>query len=537
MASVYTTDRLDNHYSLEVLQNPNSGDDIKEYFRRQDAKMSETSYYVTDQFMYMNMLGKGLRVEGVVDIMENLKTDTFLQHVNLAMNIGEEEAAKPSKMRALHAAIRGALRVNKTLTALDLSYNHLFDYTKHPTNEHVHDYMVELTDSLVKSKVVRLNISGNYLCGKGGREYTGILYLVRKFCARGGLKALWVRDNKLHSQGCASVSEGLGVHSKLEELDLRDNFLGLDPTGRFNSEGMQLMARQLSQSLCLHTLKLARNCLRDEDITFLGEAVSYMPRLEILDLSGNLFTGIAMIALKQAIISHSALTGKDEGLKKLDLSFNRIGEVEGMMHLCEALKCTLTLYSIGLRSCGIGIPDMKKLTETLKHNCTVMEIDLEENPVQPTLQGLCCAEVEALRVVYSLRKNHMAVDTGKLTMAVYKAAAQKLRFLEPGVLELLYLNPSFTVENSEMRVCLELFHPPSRKILIGGVLAKDENLAKNRLGHSGKHDAHLRQMRIIFHGVMGWWEVKRKEIAMKALLQKQRKAAAEASKKNEESAF
>ena len=310
MAGVYKTSRGDKDYSLDPLQNPNSGEDIAEYFRSQDAKTFEISYYVQDQSMYMNMMSKGLRVEGIVGVMENLKTDTFLQHVNLARNISEEEAAKPSKMRTLHAAIRGALRVNKTLTALDLSYNHLFDYTKHPTNEHIHDYMIELTDSLAKSKVVRLNISGNYLCGKGGREFTGILYLVRKFCAKGGLRALWVRDNKLHSQGCASVSEGLGVYSKLEELDLRDNFLGLDPTGRFNSEGMQLMARQLSQSLCLHTLRLARNCLRDEDDTFLAEAVCYMPRLEILDLSGNLFTGIAMIALKQAIISHSALLAR-----------------------------------------------------------------------------------------------------------------------------------------------------------------------------------------------------------------------------------
>lgn len=537
MTGVYKVVNTDNKYKLDPLQNPNSGEDIAEYFREQDAKASEISYYVQDQSMYMNMMNKGMRVKGIVGVMESLKLDTYIQHVNLARNITEEEAAIPSRMRALHAAIRGTLRMNKTLTALDLSYNHLFDYTKHPTNEHVHDYMIELTDSLVKSKVVRLNISGNYLCGKGGREYTGILYLVRKFCARGGLRALWVRENKLHSQGCASVSEGLGVYSKLEELDLRDNFLGLDPTGRFNSEGMQLMARQLSQSLCLHTLKLARNCLRDEDVTFLAEAVSYMPRLEILDLSGNLFTGIAMIALKQAIISHSALTGKDEGLKKLDLSYNNIGEVEGVTHLCEALECTLTLYSLGLRGCSMGIPDVKKLTDTLKLNSSIQEIDVEENPVQPTLLGLCRAEVEALRAVYGLRKNHMAVDAGKLTMAVYKAAAQKLRFLEPGVLELLYLNPTFTVEDSEMRTCLESFHPPSRKIMIGGILAKDENLAKHRLGHSGKHDAHLRQMRVIFHGVMGWWEVRRKEKAMKAMLDRQREAALQASKKNAESAF
>ncbi len=149
----------------------------------------------------------------------------------------------------------------------------LMTFTQTFINLQVHDYMKELTDTLCKSKIIRLDVSGNYLCGKGGREYSGILYLVRKFCCRGGLKALKVRDNRLHSQGCAAVSEGLGVFSALEELDISDNFLGLDPTGRFNAEGVLLLSRQVSQTLGLRILRLARNSLRDEDITHLGEAV------------------------------------------------------------------------------------------------------------------------------------------------------------------------------------------------------------------------------------------------------------------------
>lgn len=448
-----------------------------------------------------------------------------------------EEAAKPRQMQAFHSMLRSTLKQNKTLTCLDLSYNHLFDFTKHPTNEHVHNYMIELTDSLVKSKVVRLNISGNFLCGRGGREYTGILYLVRKYCARGGLTSLIVRDNRLHSQGCASVSEALGVFSKLEELDLRDNYLGLDPTGRLNSEGMRYMAKQLSQSLCLHTVRLARNCLRDEDITYLGEAICYMPRLEILDLNGNLFTGIGMIALKKALISHSALTGPNEGLKKMDLSFNKIAEVEGMVHLCEALMCTMTLYSLGLRGCSIGPMDMKHLQETLAENGTVQELDINENRIPAVLLGMTNAEVEGLNVAYSLKQNHMAVDTAKLTGAVYKTTARKLRYLPSEVLQRCYENPSFTKEGSEMRVYLELYEPPSRKVLIKGILDKDKNLKNARLGYSSNNDQKLKYMHKIFHAVMRWWDVKRKEKALKMRLQQQKEASAKASQKNEESAF
>ncbi len=530
-------DRLEKNFHLDPLVNPNFNENMREYYREQDAKEYKVSYYCQEQHQYMNMMSRNLGVDGISSVLESMKTDTHLLHLNFARNIDVDEASRPRKMQALHTALRATLKVNKTLTCLDLSYNHLFDFTKHPTNEHVHNYMIELTDSLVKSKVVRLNISGNFLCGKGGREYTGVLYLVRKYCARGGLRSLIVRDNRLHSQGCAAVSEALGVFSKLEELDLRDNFLGLDPTGRLNAEGMRHMARQFSQSLCLHTIRLARNCLRDEDITYLGEAICYMPRLEILDLNGNLFTGIGMIALKKAVISHSALTGANEGIKKLDLSFNRIAEVDGMKHLCEALKCTMTLYSLSLRGCSIGPLDMKNLQETLADNGTILELDVHENRIPAVLEGMTNAEVEGLNVVYSLRKSHLAVDTAKLTMAVYKTTARKLRYLSSEVLQKVYDNPSFTKEGSEMRVYLELYEPPSRKVLIKGILEKDKNLKEARLGHSNKRDVHLKQMHKIFHAVMRWWDVKRKQKALKARLQQQKEAAALASQKNEESAF
>jgi hypothetical protein len=534
--AVAQVDRLDKNFHLDVLINPNSDEDMREFYRKQDAKEYAVSYYVDDQFQYMNMMNKKLGVNGISEILENLKTDTFLKHVNFGRNIDLDDASSPRKMQSLYAILRSALKVNKTLTCLDLSYNHLFDFTKHPTNEHVHNYMIELTDALRKSKIIRLNISGNFLCGKGGREYTGILYLVRNYCKNGGLKSLLVRDNRLHSQGCASVSESLGVFSKLEELDLRDNFLGLDPTGRYNSEGMQYMARQLSQSLCLHTLRLARNCLRDEDITFLGDAVCYMPRLEILDISGNLFTGIGMIAIKNAIISHSALTGENEGLKKLDLSFNQVAEVDGIHHLCEALDCTLTLRSLGLRCCGIKEKDMVKLQESLAGNGTVLELDIAENPVSAVLEGLTNAEVEGLNVAFSLRSDVMAVNAEKLTMAVYKTTARKLRFLSPEVLVKVYDNRTFTMENTEMRTFLELYEPPSRKVLIKGILDKDPHLKSKRLGHSSAHDSHLKQMRIIFHRVMRWWDVKRKERKLQDRLKQQREAAT-SSMKNDEGAF
>ena len=74
-------------------------------------------------------------------------------------------------------------------------------------------------------------------------------------------------------------------------------------------------------------------------------------------------------------------------------------------------------------------------------------------------------------------------------------------------------------------------------MLIKGILDKDKNLKNARLGHSSNNDQKLKYMHKIFHAVMRWWDVKRKEKALKMRLQQQKEASAKASQKNEESAF
>jgi len=439
-------------------------------------------------------------------------------------------------MVQLHKSVRGTLKTNKTLTALDLAFNHMFDNYEHPSNEHVHNYMKELTDSLMKSKIRHLDISGNYMCGAGGREYTGILYMMRKYCKEGGLKTLKVRGNRLHSQGVAAVSEGLGAFSILEELDLRDNFIGLDPTGRFNSEGMMFLSRQISMTKSLQVLKLARNALRDEDLTWLAGAVMYMPRIMELDLSGNQFTGIGMMALKDAIISHSALEGEDEGLRVLDLSYNPLSRSDGIKYLCEGLARTLTINNLNLRCCEMDEEDMDLLQDILAGNCTILKIDVRLNLAGELAEALCFAEVEALNRVYSLRHNHMAFDARTLPLILYNATAQKLRFLPSNVLQMCYGNPSLVEEFSKMEECLNAYEPPSRKSMLAFVFKRDSKM-KGRREQSGEQSKLLRLTHKIFHAIMKWWAVIRKEKQLQRTLQNQAAKRKMESEQNEEAAF
>jgi Ran GTPase-activating protein (RanGAP) involved in mRNA processing and transport len=504
------------------------------YIEDNEIKLMNVSRYVPDH-EFMNMSRKELGIPGVLNILENLKEDTFMKHINLSHNIASDEAALPHLMVALQKQIRSTLKVNKTLTALDLAYNHLFDYVQHPSNEHVHDYMIELTTSLVKSKVCHLDISGNFMCGSGGREYRGILYMMRKYCVKGGLKTLKVRDNRLHSQGCAAVSEGLGAFSNLQELDLRDNYLGLDPSGNFNSEGMMLMSRQLTTTKTLKILKLARNALRDEDITWLCGAIAFMPNMQELDISGNQLTGIGMTSLKEAIISHSALD-EGQGLAVLDLSYNPLSKAEGINLLCEAIQYTLTIKSLNLRSCMINYDDNEILLKTLKSNGTILKLDVGCNEINGTTEALLMAEVAALNLVFSLRTNHLAVDADKLSAISYNAMAYKLRFLEPNVLSMCYGNPSFVKPFTKMKECLNMYEPPSRNNMLQIVFDKASDMHERRQESDQKNHI-VKNMRIVFHFVMKWWEgIRAEKQLLKALEDQARKRKME-SEKNEESAF
>ena len=505
------------------------------YIEIEDVMRQKHSRYVPDH-EYMNMSRKGLGVDDFEEIMINMKEDTFIKHLNLNNNISSLQAEKPSRMVQLHKCLRGALKQNKTLTALDLAFNHLFDNYEHPSNEHVHNYMKELTNSLMKSKIKHLDISGNYMCGSGGREYEGILYMMRKYCKEGGLKSLKVRENRLHSQGVAAVSEGLGAFSNLEELDLRDNFIGLDPTGKFNSEGMMLLSRQVSMTKTLQVLKLARNALRDEDLTWLAGAVMYMPRIMELDLSGNQLTGIGMMSMRDAIISHAALEEEDEGLRVLDLSYNPLARSDGIRYLCEGLARTLTIRDLNLRCCEMGPEDMDLVQDTLAGNSTILKTDVRLNLAGEVAEALCFAEVEALNLVFSLRFNHMAFDADKLPLIVYNATAQKLRFLPPNVLQMCYGNPSLVKPFSKMEECLNQYEPPSRRSMLAVVYKKDVGMKERREESAERHRL-LRHTHKIFHAVMKWWAVIRKEKQMIKILETQAAKRKMESEKNAESAF
>ena len=472
---------------------------------------------VDPSYQVLNLNGRKLEVKGLVTVLKDLADDNIIKHLDLGNNVSIKSASKPETMERLLKSLRQALKNNAYLTALDLAGNNIFMHTSHPCNEHLFDYLSHFTESLIPSAVTRLDLSENDIVGKNGRIYTGLRRFMTEFLLPQG-QVLRARKSHLHSYCYTLIAEGIGTGSSLTELDLSDNLAGIDPMGKPSSDGVSALCSQLMNTLQLRVLKLARNHILDDDIVSIANAVSYMPSCQILDLSGNYCSYFGARALKYTIMSHGTLSEPKTGLLELSLSHNPL-QVEGTLEICEALKASYTLTHVSLAACEIDRESMFALRDALALNSTIISLDVSDNLVTPFVQASADSEVEAMRIIVSLRKDPMKIDASKLNKATYAATAKKLRFLSPSILRRLHQNPSFNVIPSEMRDNLHVLEPPGRGNMIVDI--KDTSAAiHDRLAASKQVDLRMRASRTIFNVVIVWGKELLKERAFeRAMLQ------------------
>jgi len=444
-------------------------------------------------------------MDGVISILSDMEEDNVLKHLNLSKNITIEETNIPHKMRKILKGIERLLLSNKTLTALDLACNHLFFNSEHPSNEHLTNYVIDVTDMLVNSTISHIDLSENEITGQAGRMLKGIGYLMKKYVQR-QCRAFKCRFSTLHSKGFSSVSEGLGIYSNLTYLDLSDNFGGLDPVGDKNSEGVKALAGQLARTLNLRVLKLARNFLGDDDFILICDAMSSMPRLQILDLAGNNCHGVGAEALKDAIISHSTLSHERDGIVDLNISGNPLG-YNGIVQLNDAILRSTTINYLKCAFCEIDAMTMKLLQAALAKNAAIIYLDVSNNLVSPLQEALTLAEIEANRHLVTMRRDPAAgVDASAFSRVVYSAVAKKLHFLTEDILSKLYQNPSFCIPKSQMNDSLRMLQPPGKRADLKKVMQKgDTSELVQRLNESQIVERKLRSTRLIFYATMRWY--------------------------------
>jgi len=479
---------------------------------------------VDPSFQYLTLRGRNYGFKGLTRLFIDLADDNILKHVDISENITRKETNDPEKMTAFLKALGRAMKNNTTMTALDLCGNSLFYYTPHPCNEHLIDYLTAFTDALIPSHVSHLDISDNHMVGANGRLYSGFRYLMTKLIYPAGV-VLKARKNFLHSYCCQIISEGIGTGSNLEELDISDNLIGKDPFGQPASDGISTLCTQLMNTLRMRVLRLARNSIMDDDIATIANAVSVIPTLQILDLSGNQCAFFGARALKYMLMSHGTLRPAEKhGLTELYLSHNPLAS-EGILELCEALPSNYTLSVLALSACEIDRETMYVLQSALALNSSVIELDNTDNRVTPYVENLPQAEVEAMRIINSLKTHPLKANAANFNTQVYSAVAKKLRFLSEEHLAPLHANPSFNVVATEMRDCLHVLCPPGRVKLITNIKESSKNI-NPRLELSRKIDHQLKASRVIFNVVIRWMREWQAERAFEKEMEKLKKARA-----------
>ena len=231
-----------------------------------------------------------------------------------------------------------AIRMNGTLTTLDLSHNELNVLPAEIGQ------LVGLND---------LNLSGNELT-----------LLPVEIGQLGGLEMLDLSRNKL-----TSLPVEVGQLTGLEQLDLSHNQLTLLPNevGQLGGlKGLNLSSNRLA-SLPAEVGQLGGLTnldLSDNKLTLLPAEIGLLVGLTDLNLSRNQLTllpvavgqlaGWFRIAMASPICGHlGAMLKEDRALTTLDLSHNMIAD-EGVRQLCVGLETNTTLVSLNLSNNRFG---------------------------------------------------------------------------------------------------------------------------------------------------------------------------------------
>ena len=234
----------------------------------------------------------------------------------------------------LFLALFLALRVNTSLTSLDLRYNLIDD-----------EGASSLSEALrVNTSLTSLDLGGNSI----GAE--GVNFLSEALKVNTSLTSLHLGGRPIGAEGAIFLSEALRVNTSLTSLDLHWNSIG--------DEGANFLSEALSVNTSLTSLDLHWNSIGDEGANFLSEALSVNTSLTSLDLHSNSIGDEGANFLSEALSVNTSLTS-------LNLGRNSI-HAEGARSLSEALRVNTSLTSLSLRENSIPAEGANFLSEALR---------------------------------------------------------------------------------------------------------------------------------------------------------------------------
>ena len=264
-------------------------------------------------------------------------------------------------------ALSGALKVNSSLTNLDLRSNRIGASGAQA-----------LSDALeINTTLTKLDLSGNVIGATGAR------FLSKAIKINASLTALNLSDNKISTGELRQESRprpyeiamiptffNLGRCTLPEALKKLDEFsTGMDET--MEDYGLFSLSESLKTNTTLTNLNLESNSRGDSIAPFfLSEIVKTNATLTTLNLRNNSQNSFSSKCLSFALRTNGTLTSLDLGSTGINVQA-----------LSEGLKVNTALTSLNLASNGIGDSGAKALSDVLQVNATLTKLHLGWNGI------------------------------------------------------------------------------------------------------------------------------------------------------------
>ena len=294
------------------------------------------------------------RVKVVLDAINECKGEQSI-HLKLARYFGC--AVKLQVIRivnfvlgnALTVFLAEAIKVNKTLTTLQLHYNHISAAGA-----------TSITEAIKVNKTLTyLDLSFNPI-GDAGATSIAEAIKVNKT-----LTDLSLSHNKISDAGATSIAEAIKVNKTLTTLQLQDNDI--------SAAGATSIAEVIKVNKTLIILHLSINRIGDVGATSIAEAIKVNKTLIYLDLSKSGISDAGATSIAEAIKVNKTLA-------VLYLSDNDISAA-GARSIAEAIKVNKTLAVLNLSKSGISAAGARSIAEAIKVNKTLTCLELSESGI------------------------------------------------------------------------------------------------------------------------------------------------------------
>ncbi|KAK2843043.1 hypothetical protein Q7C36_011258 [Tachysurus vachellii] len=338
------------------------------------------------RFNLINLQGADLEENGASSLMDMISYYESATHLDVSCN----KSMGVSGWQALSRLLKQA---GYTLDGVP-THHRAHTHSHSLTQSHATDIFPEMPINLpcialLSSRLTELHLENTRL---SGRPLFTLVCSLKKNIA---LQELYLCDNELNSfNDSMQLGELLKHNRTLRTLDLSNNAI--------SDSGLEELCDGLRvQKSGLRTLVLHNNQITHRGMTHLGSVLPLLRTLETLDLSSNDLEDKGLHALKEALICNRSIL-------RLNLASVRI-TCEGAVVLAEFLAESRFLQTLDVRWNHVLTGGLMAFALALKLNCTLVHLDLDQNPkeekdeflieTQKNLLGricdLCVANAEA----------------------------------------------------------------------------------------------------------------------------------------------